>query len=317
MRMVFYGSGDVAVPCLQALHEAGHEIPMVVSQPPRQAGRGGKVRATPLDAHARGLGLRVEQVANVNVPEHLAAVGALAPSLLAVVDFGQKIGQALRDLAPHGAVNMHASLLPALRGAAPVNWAIIHGLTTTGVTTFELVDRMDAGPILLQESVAIDPEATAEELRAQLAGAGAELMVRTAAGLEAGTIEPHEQDPAKATLAPKLSKADGVLDFSASSLELANRIRGTWPWPGATADFIHEGRPPVRVILARARALITGEPEPGEPGVFDRELRLHVGGGRLEILELKVAGKRLMAWRDFVNGYRVEPGDRLVGAGGE
>lgn len=312
MRIVFCGSGEVAVPTMEALCLAGHEIRAVYTQPPRQAGRGGKLTSTPVDQRASVMGLLVVQALNINAPEHLEVMRQADPQLIVVVDFGQKVGQAVRDIAPLGAFNMHASLLPGLRGAAPINWAIIRGLPATGVTTFALVDKMDAGPVYLQESLAIDPLETAEELRHRLARLGAEVVLKTVAGLEAGTLAAKEQDHSQATIAPKLKKDDGILNFAEAGQALANRIRGTWPWPGAHADFVHEGRPPVRVIFARARALPMAGPNPAEPGTLADDLAVNVSDGRLEVLELKVAGKRLMHWKDFVNGYRLAKGDRFV-----
>lgn len=311
MRIVFCGSGDVAVPSLRALAVGGYSIPAVVTQPPRPAGRGGKLAPTPVDLAARELGLPVLQIENINAPEAVAALKELRPDLLVVVDFGQKVGLGVRELAPLGAFNMHASLLPELRGAAPINRAILAGLATTGVTTFFLVDKMDAGAILLQRPVEILPDETAEELRARLAEQGASLVVETVEALKNKAVQPVEQDHAKATAAAKLSKEDGRLDFSQPADQLARQICGTWPWPGAVADFHHADRPSVRVIFARARAAEAYDSSAGEPGTVRPDLSVACGRGRLEILELKVAGKRLMGWKDFVNGYRVAPGDRF------
>ncbi len=316
MRIVFCGSGSVATPTLEALHAAGHEVALVVTQPARRAGRGGKMTATPVFETAGRLGLTVRESPNINVAESVAELRRVAPELIVVVDFGQKVGETVREIAPLGAINMHGSLLPALRGAAPVNWALIRGLKVTGVTTFLLVDRMDAGDILLQRELAIEPEETAEELRARLARLGAETVLETLEGLAAGTIQPEVQDESLVTQAPKLSKADGVIDFSQSVLTVANRIHGTWSWPEARADFVHEGRRPVRVLFARVRPVAADQPNAADAGVVAEDLTINMPDGRLEVLELKVAGKRLMTWRDFVNGYRVAPGDRFVTDGG-
>ena len=312
MRIVFLGSGEVAVPSLEALHAAGHDIPAVYTQPPRRAGRGGKVRATPVEQAAGRLGLRIAQVENINRDGHPEAIRALGADLVAVIDFGQILGRGVREAAPLGTICMHASLLPELRGAAPINWAILRGMSRTGVTTFQVVRQIDAGVIYLQEALDIGAEETADELRDRLAGLGAQVMFRTVSGLAAGTLAGREQDHAAATMAPKLEKADGRLDFSDSALAIANRIRGTWSWPGAHADFIHAGARPVRVILARARALMAGEVTPAPAGTLADDLRMNTHDGWVELLELKVAGKRLMGWRDFVNGYRAAPGDRFV-----
>ncbi len=315
MRIVFCGSGDVAAVTLEAVHGAGCDIPLVITQPPRKAGRGGKLTSTPVSDRGGALGLAVVACRSINDPEYVQIVGQLAPDALVVVDFGQKIGPDLREIPPHGAFNMHASLLPALRGAAPINWAIIRGHSHTGVTTFALVDKMDAGAILLQASLEIDRADTAADLRARLAALGAETVLKTLDGLAAGTIEPRLQDESQITIAPKLAKADGRIDFAQSGLAIVNRIRGTWPWPGAFCDFLHAGGKRSRVIFVNARALLTGEPNPAGAGTVAEDLSINVHDGAVEVLELKVAGKRVMAWKDFVNGYRVAPGDRFVTAG--
>lgn len=317
MRIVFCGSGDVAVPSLAALCQAGHEIVAVLTQPPRKAGRGGKLTPTPTQKWAENEGLCLVTCPDINSPDMLKLLADARPAVLAVVDFGQKVGTEARALACHGAVNMHASLLPKLRGAAPINWAILRGHSQTGVTTFKLVDRMDAGPILLQRSTGIGLDETAEELRVRLAKLGAELMAETVAGLEAGSLTPRVQDDAAATRAPKLRKQDGWLDFRQSGLAIANRVRGAWPWPGGAADFVRRGKPPVRVLMARARAQLTAEPNLAEPGTIADDLTVNVHDGAVEVMELKVAGKRLMMWKDFVNGYRVAPGDRFEAPGGD
>ncbi|NLF32972.1 MAG: methionyl-tRNA formyltransferase [Planctomycetes bacterium] len=311
MRIVFCGSGQVATATLAALRGAEHGLELVLTQPPRPAGRGGKVTPTPVAEAAEALGLRALPCANINEPSEVERIRSVRPEAIVVVDFGQKIGREVRDLAVHGAINMHASLLPALRGAAPINWAIIRGLHHTGVTTFRLVDRMDAGPILLQEAVEIGHEETAEALRDRLAALGAQVVLRTLAGLDGGTLCDQPQNEDLATTAPKLTKADGRIDFADSALSVVNRIRGTWPWPGAHAAFVHDGRPPVRVIIAEAAAMLTGEPNPAAPGTVGDDGAVQTPDGAVAVRRLKVAGKRLMGWNDFVNGYRVAPGDRF------
>jgi len=316
MRIVFCGSGEVATATLEALCAAGHEIAMVVTQPPRKAGRGGEMQPTPVAHCVAALGIEAQPCEDINDAAWVQRIAAAQPELIAVVDFGQKVGESVRRLAGLGAINMHASLLPALRGAAPINWAIIRGMTETGVTTFRLADKMDAGPILLQEPVAGEPTETAEELRERLAAAGAQLVLRTVDGLAAGTITETAQDEQAATRARKLTKQDGEIDFAAGAIAVVNRIRGTWPWPGAHADFVGGGHKPVRVIFARANAMLTGDANPARPGTLADDLTINVPDGAVEIVELKVAGKRLMGWRDFVNGYRVAAGDRFVAVGG-
>ena len=315
MRIVFCGSGEVAVATLEAVRAARHDIVSVITQPPHKAGRGAHLTPTPVDLRAAELDLPVVRCPGINLPEHESVIRQLSPRLIVVVDFGQKIGLAVRDIPPLGAINMHASLLPELRGAAPINWAVIRGLRRTGVTTFQLVDRMDSGPIYLADSLDIGPEETAEELRARLAGLGADMVLRTIAGLDAGGLQPRPQDPSKVTLAPKLTKADGRIEFADSAFSLANRIRGVWPWPGAHAEFVRAGRGPVSVLLSKARALPDGPAIKAAVGEVTADSCIQTGQGRLEILEIQVAGKRLMTWRDFVNGYHVAAGDRFVAPG--
>jgi methionyl-tRNA formyltransferase len=191
-----------------------------------------------------------------------------------------------------------------------VNWAVIRGYAETGVTTFELVDRLDAGPVFLQEAVEIRPDETAEDLSERLALRGATLVVRTLDLLAEGTAETHPQDESRATKAPRLSKSDGVIDWTASATDVRNRIHGTWPWPGGQAALVRGDGESLRVTIARA-AVAEGDAQ-GEPGQVDGDGCVATGAGRVRLLEIKPAGRRLMPWRDFVNGYRVGEGDRFT-----
>ncbi|MBS3735136.1 MAG: methionyl-tRNA formyltransferase [Phycisphaerae bacterium] len=309
MKVAFFGSGFCAVRSLQGVSASTHEIIRVVTMPPRGAGRGRKRRRTPVADAAGDAGLDVVECADVNADGFADALRRLRPDVLCVVDFGQRIGRDVRGAAPHGAFNMHGSLLPALRGAAPIQWAIIRGHERTGATTFRLVDRMDAGPVYLQQDTPIAPNETAEHLQKRIAAIGAELVVRTLDLLAAGTVEPTAQDESQATHAPRLSKADGVLDFTAPAERVRNRIHGTWPWPGGQAVFVGAARGRVDVVLGGADAdnAVAGE----APGALDGELCVACGSGRLRIRRIKPAGGRLMDWRDFVNGYGVREGDRF------
>jgi methionyl-tRNA formyltransferase len=235
-------------------------------------------------------------------------------------------------------INLHGSLLPELRGAAPINWAIMRGHKATGVTTFSLVDKMDAGDVYLQESLEIDPAWTAQDLREQLAEVGAGVVRRTLDLLASGQGVRRAQDHAKATLAPLLKKSDGIIDWSQDATAIRNRIHGCWPWPGAQAVFVRADGRQAPVTIARAEVVdagnVAGDSEdmpapaaanggmaPGAgaavaqcvPGAITAELTIATGhGGVLRVMELKPAGKRLMAWRDFVNGHRVAAGDRFA-----
>ena len=310
MRVVFCGSGSFAVPSLEAILQSGrHEIVGIVTQPARPAGRGGKLAPTPVTQAAGKHGLPICEIEKINAPESVAAVVAMRGDVMCVCDFGQLIRKPVRDAFPLGAFNLHGSVLPELRGAAPVNWAIIRGYAQTGVTTFSLVDKMDAGPVYLTADAPIDPRETALELRGRLARIGADLVCRTLDLLAAGQTQGRPQDESKVTLAPKLAKEQGIIDWNSEAVSIRNLIHGTWPWPGAQAVFCGGKHKDVRVAIARAS--VEGGGVSGKPGLLDADLCVGTAAGRLRILELQPAGKRLMAWRDFVNGYRLAAGDRF------
>jgi methionyl-tRNA formyltransferase len=317
MRVAFYGSGGFAGPSLRAIAEAGHTLAGVVTQPARPSGRGGRLSATPLALVARELGLDVLEFENVNDPAAVAAIGSARPDVIAVVDFGQFIRAAARATAPLGAFNLHGSLLPAFRGAAPVNWAIITGQAQTGVTTFSLVDKMDAGAIYLQAVTDISPDETTEQLRLRLADIGAKLVCQTIDLLAGGQAAGRQQDESKATLAPRLTRADGLIDWSASAVEIRNRIHGVWPWPAGHAVFLRKDGSATPVLLARCQAGVegSGSGDSTQAGMLDKDLAVICGPGgrgRLALLAIQPAGKRLMAWRDFCNGYRAAAGDKFI-----
>ncbi len=310
MRVVFCGSGVFAVPSLRAVLTAGHEVVGVITQPPRPAGRGGHLKATPIAQTAGELGLHAVECPDINAPQAVADLAAAAADVICVADFGQFIRKAARRSAAMGAFNLHGSLLPQLRGAAPVNWAIVRGYNKTGVTTFYLVDRMDAGAIYLQAETDICPAETADELRGRLAEIGAGLVCRTLDLLAEGGALPRRQDESAATAAPQLKKTDGRIDWNADATTIRNLIHGTWPWPGGQAVFQRRDGKAVPVTFARAEVAL-GQ-ACGGAGEVDREGCIATGGGRLAVAEVQPSGKRLMSWRDFVNGYRVTEGDYFV-----
>lgn len=317
MRILFFGSGEFAIPTLRSIVNDGHEIVAVVTQPDRPRGRGKEVLPTPLKLAALDLGRSVLATDHVNDPEMTARLKSLGADLAYVAAFGQKIGPELLSAFPIGIVNLHASLLPALRGAAPINWAIINGDHETGVTVFRLVEKMDAGPVLVQRRTVIGDVETADELHDRLARIGCD-AVRAAFDLLAA--EPKSpgapQDPSSATVAPKLSKADGHIAFDQAASKVAHRICGLWTWPGASCRYQStDGRRDEVVTLARAR------PSEGRPrsarsadlfGRITDILSVQTAEGELDILEIKPAGGRVMPWQDFVNGRHVAPGDRFI-----
>jgi methionyl-tRNA formyltransferase len=313
MRLVFCGSSEFAVPTLRRLCASGQDLAGVFTQPPRPAGRGGKLRETEIDRVCGELGLRAVRTSDINGVEALAALREMRPDVTVVADFGQFIHAPARAVARRDTINLHASLLPLLRGAAPINWALLEGHEITGVSTFSLVDAMDAGDVYFQRARAIPADWTAEELRDALAADGADLVVETLEAIGSG-VRPLGQDHDAATRAPLLKKSDGRVDFAASAAACRNRIHGTWPWPGARAVLHRRQGKPLQVTFARAAAKDEEPDEAGlPPGTLDASLRVATGSGRLEVLQLKPAGKRTMDWRDFVNGYRVQPADRFEG----
>ena len=313
MRVVFCGSGTFATPSLRAIMESGHDLVAVVTQPPRRAGRGGKVRATEVADLARPLGLDVLETPDINADHAVGVITAARPDAICVAQYGQMISARVRDLATIDTFNLHGSLLPELRGAAPVNWAIIRGYERTGVTTFSLVDRMDAGAIYLTSATDIAPGETAGQLQDRLARLGAAIVIETLDLLAHGPAEPRPQDHDAATLAPKLTKADGVIDWGAGAQCVCNLVHGTSPWPGARTVFAHrEGR---MVPVTIDSACVVSGPAAGPPAQLDAELAVATGDGRLRINTIKPAGKRLMPWCDFVNGYRAAEGDCFVDPG--
>jgi methionyl-tRNA formyltransferase len=234
--------------------------------------------------------------------------------LLVVIAFGQKVGARLIDLpGPGRAINVHASLLPKYRGAAPINWAIIKGESQTGISIITLAEKMDAGKILAQSQTDIAPDETAGDLHDRLARMAAPLLLKTLKQIENGTATYNEQDHSKATLAPKLRKSDGFLDLSEPADLLARKIRGFWPWPGASADYVSQKTSnSTRVTFAMAKVIETPNPGCLPAGTLDKNLNVICGQNALEITKIKPDGSRLMDFRDFVNGRATQPGDTFV-----
>lgn len=317
MRVLFFGSGEFAVPTLFSISHDGHEIVAVVSQPDKPRGRGQDMLPTPVKREALELGLPVVTPPDVNAVEVVAHLKSLNADLAYVAAFGQKIGPDLLDAFPVGIVNLHASLLPALRGAAPIQRAVMNGLAETGVTIFRLVEKMDAGPILVQRRTAIAPDETADELHERLSRIGCDAVRAALVDLEKNPSNPGTaQDTEKVTYAPKLTKADGAIRFDETAQSLAKRICGLWSWPGAMCRYQSaDGKRDEQVTIGRAlpytiRTRSATSPE--ECGRINDMMRVQVADADLEISEIKPAGGRLMAWRDFVNGRHVQEGDRFV-----
>jgi methionyl-tRNA formyltransferase len=310
MNLVFCGTPEFAVPTLKKLVESGHQVRLVVTQPDRPSGRGQEIAAPPVKQTAQSLGLPVVQPDKIkNNQEFRAQLESLHPDAIIVVGYGRIIPKWMIDLPRHGNINLHASLLPKYRGAAPIQWAIARGETVTGVTTMRIDEGLDTGDILLQEEVAIDPEETAVTLAPRLARPGANLMAETLRQLDAGTIQPRKQDNAEATLAPILEKEEGRIDFRRNAAEILNRLRGFQPWPGAFTSFRGKS---LNLYQARLAGYGMGPLVPGEMKAAGNDLFLGCGEGTaLQVLELQPEGKRRMRARDFIQGYRPKAGERL------
>lgn len=299
------GSPEFAVPSLRALARA-HEVAFVVSQPDKPAGRGGQLTPPPVKIAAGELGLPVQQPISARTGELERALRESGAELAVVVAYGKILPKPVLEALPRGCINVHASLLPKYRGAAPVQWAVIDGERETGVSIMQLDEGLDTGPVYLERRVAIDPEETSGELLARLAPIGAEALLEVLAAIEAGTARAIPQDHARATHARMLTKADGAIDFGQPAPAVAARIRGVDPWPGAQA--LLRGQV---VKLFRARAE-TGEGAPGTVLAIDKD-GVHVAaqGGAVVIREIQAPGRKRMAAQQFAAGRGLAVGDVL------
>jgi methionyl-tRNA formyltransferase len=314
MKIVYLGSGEFGVECLNALAGSDHNLQLIVTQPPHQAGRGRKPRPTPVARWANTQSVPFIETENANAQDVIERIADCGVELTVVIAFAQKIGRQLIDLpGPGRAINVHASLLPKYRGAAPINWAIINGESQTGISIITLAEKMDAGKILAQAQTNIAPDETAGDLHDRLARIAAPLLLKTLKQIEDGTATYTEQDHSKATLAPKLRKSNGFVDFNEPARLLAKKIRGFWPWPGASADYISKkANKSTRVTLAMAKVVDTSSPARLPAGTLDDNLNIICGQNALKITKIKPNGSRLMDFRDFVNGRATQPGDTFV-----
>lgn len=303
LRVAFMGSPDFAVPTLKALLDRGHDVVCVYSQPPKPAGRGGKLRKTPVHEAAEQAGIDVRTPTSLKTPEALADFQALNLDAAVVAAYGLILPQSILDTPKHGCLNVHASLLPRWRGAAPIHRAVLAGDAKSGVTIMQMVAALDAGPMLLTEEVEITPRMTSAELHDQLAELGGPALLCALEGVAAGTVTPVEQDTSLVTYAAKLSKDEAALDWSKSADELDRQVRAFTPWPGATFDASGEA---VKVLEA--------EPEDadGAPGeVLDDALLIACGQGALRLKKLQRPGKKAMAAEDLLRGWPMPRGTRL------
>ena len=315
MRITFFGSAEFGIPCLEAIlsQKTAHQLVAVFTQPARPAGRKKKLTPTPVALWAEKNSIKPVEAEDINSADMLDKIAASGGDLLLVIAFGQKIGKDAIAMFNKGAINVHASLLPKYRGAAPINWPIINGDTKTGITIITIAEKMDAGQILGRKTVDIDDDDTAQTLHDKLACAAPELLIDTLGRIADGSAEYIDQDESAVTLAPKLKKSDGNIDWSCSAAIIKNRIQGMWPWPGAQTIFAStKTAKTCRVTIARAMVVGTSEKHGLEAGSLDKNLNVVCGAGLLKIIQLKPAGGGLMEFESFVNGREVRPGDKFL-----
>jgi len=303
MKIIFMGTPDFSVPCLEMLLHSPHEVAAVVTQPDRPAGRGLRLEPPPVKRVAADHRIEALQPEKTSDPQFLARLQEIAPDLGVVIAFGHILKPELLELPKRGCINVHASLLPRLRGAAPIAWAILAGESETGVTTIRMDPGLDTGPILMQKSITIAPDETAGTLHDQLARLGAEALVETLQGLEQGTIRPRSQDHGQATSAPMLKKEQGRLDWNKSAVELERQVRAFDPWPGSF--FTWRGK----TIKVWKADVVSASGEAGKVLAADKEgITVACREAALRITGLQPPGKRRMAASEFLQGHKIASG---------
>jgi methionyl-tRNA formyltransferase len=308
VNVVFMGTSAFAVPALERLAASRHAVVAVVTQPDRPRGRGQRIDASPVKQVAAGQRLPILQPRRASDPQFLAELKSLTPQVIVVAAYGQLLRPALLTIPPLGCVNVHASLLPKYRGAAPINWALIRGERVTGVTIMLIDATLDTGPILLQAELAIESFDDAGTLQERLAACGAETLLHALDGMESGALKPMPQDHVQATYAPKLRKEDGIIVWDRSAADLAHLIRGVTPWPGAVTT--HWGKP-LHIWRATPMAM-SGSGRPGRVATIDAlGIWVETGDGYLVLLEVQPASGRRMAAAAYARGHALHPEDVL------
>jgi methionyl-tRNA formyltransferase len=309
MKLVFCGTPQFAVPTLEALLSNGHQIPLVVTQPDRPQGRGLELATSPVKHTAQRHSLAIEQPDKIkNNTDFRSLLEKIQPDAIIVVGYGRIVPPWMLALPKHGNINLHGSLLPKYRGAAPIQWAIAEGEKVSGVTSMLLNEGLDTGDVLLQRELPIAPDDTAISYGQRLSAVGAELMVETLRKLEAGNIKPQAQDHSRASLAPILKKEDAHADFNSSAQRIYNRLRGFQPWPGCFTTL--KGKK-LAITSAKAHSY-SGTQPPGEL-LVDRDQLFAIcsENSALQLLEVQPEGKRRMTAADFIRGYHPQTGDKL------
>lgn len=310
MRILFFGSGAFGLPTLQSLCEQ-HEVLEVISQPDKPAGRKRVLTPTPIAQWAMGQGYAVPRVDNVNAPEFVEQIKSYNADASVVIAFGQKLGPELIDAMGKLAVNLHASLLPKYRGAAPINWAMIDNEPVTGVSVIGLAQRMDAGAVYATASTPIDPNETAGELHDRLSELGPAAIEQVLQQLHRDALEPMEQDESLATKARKFTKADGTVSFDQPAEMVRARVHGLTPWPGCRVQWIKaDGED--KGLLTLKRVADESYDSSAELGTLDDQLRVRCSEGVVRLLEVQAPGGKAMSADDFARGQGLAKGDRLV-----
>jgi methionyl-tRNA formyltransferase len=306
MRVVFLGTPEFAVPSLDALVASGHSVLAAFTQPDRPKGRGQQLAESPVKQAALRLGIPVFQPERIRRPESFEQLRSFQADLMVVVGYGQIIPQSIIDLPRSGILNVHASLLPKYRGAAPIQWAIANGETTTGVTIMQIDAGLDTGDMLAKATAEIGGEETAPELSLRLAALGAQLLVRTVKDIKNGAAQREKQNDSEATLAPILKKEDGRVDWTAPAREIDNRRRAFTPWPGAYTTFRSQSLSLIRTEPSKVKSL-----SPGAVMIEGRKLLVGTGDGTLIVSEVQPGGKKRMSSEAFINCYKPQPGERM------
>ncbi len=307
MKLVFFGSDAFAIPSLRAIAASKHKVLAVATQPDRPAGRGQKLTPSPAAVAAKEMGLRLIQPAKLKTEEACAEIAKLKPDILVVAAYGQFLPQSLIEACPMKAVNLHPSLLPKYRGAAPMQWALLNGDKKTGVTTMTVSKEMDAGDIYLQCETNIDESENFEALQGSLAELGAELLLKTLDGIEKGKLKPKPQDLSQIVFAPKLSKEDGHLDFKEPAEKLYGKVRALNPWPGTYCYFDDK----LLKILGAAPVAMSSQKPPGSVIENKEGLIVACGQQALCLLEVQIEGKKRMSAKEFLKGHAVPIGTQL------
>ena len=310
MRVIFMGTPDFSVGTLEALVQAGHEVVLAVTQPDKPKGRGGKMQYTPVKEKALEYGIPVFQPAKVREPACVEELAGYRADVIVVIAFGQILPRSILELTPYGCINVHASLLPKYRGAAPIQWALIDGETVTGVTTMQMDEGLDTGDMLLETEVPIGADETGGSLHDKLAAAGAKLCVETLKALEEGTVTPRKQGESPTKYARMLDKELGRIDWSRDAASIERLIRGLSPWPSAYT--LWEGKT-MKIWAAEVLDGDSALPCGAVTDVTKTGFSVQTGSGLLRILELQIPGKKRMSADAFLRGYRMEPGTRLGG----